>query len=51
MKRMCSTNINITNNHLSPKISEQKKDHDNMTFKIQVLYWDRHNNTYNKLTK
>ena len=40
-----STNINKTNNHLSPEfqITEHIEDH-NMTLEIQVLAWDRHKN-------
>jgi ribosomal protein S15P/S13E len=37
-----STNINKTNNHLSPHITEHKKDHDIMTLEIQVLVWNMH---------
>ena len=36
-----STNINKTNNHLSPQIIKNKKDYDiYMGLKIQVLVWD-----------
>jgi len=37
-----STNINKSNNQLSPQISEYKKDHICMTLEIQVLAWDKH---------
>jgi len=39
------TNINKMNNHLSPQLTEYKKDHDIfMTLEIHVLAWDRHKN-------
>ena len=38
-----STNINKTNNHLSPSLTKYKK-HDNLTMDILVLFWDRHKN-------
>jgi len=40
-----STNINKTNNYLSPQLTEQKnnkKRHRNMTLEIHALVWDRH---------
>jgi hypothetical protein len=37
-----STNINKTNNHLSPWTIDSKKDHNIMAFEIQVLASDRH---------
>ena len=39
-----STNINKTNNPISPQTIEHKKYHDIMAVEIQVLPWDRHNN-------
>ena len=36
------TNINKTNNRLSPQLIKHNKEHD--TFKIQVLAWDRQPN-------
>jgi hypothetical protein len=39
-----STNINKTNNHLSPWNVEHKNDHDGMRMEIKVLAWDRHKN-------
>jgi hypothetical protein len=38
-----STNINKTNNHLSPSLTKYKK-HDNLTMDILVMSWDRHKN-------
>ena len=37
------TNINKTNNHLSPQLTEHKKKR-HMTSEIQVFAWDRQKN-------
>ena len=37
-----STNINKTNNHLSSKITQKRRQH--VTLKIHILAWDKHNN-------
>jgi len=39
-----STNIDKTNNHLSPPLTEQKNKPRHMTLEIQVPAWNRHNN-------
>jgi hypothetical protein len=39
-----STNINKTNNHPSPQLTENKKRPRYKTLEIQVLAWDRHIN-------
>ena len=39
-----STNINKMNNHLSPSLTEHKKNPWNTTLEIQVFAWDRHKN-------
>ena len=39
-----STNINKTNDHLSPQLNEHKNIQQHMSYEIQVLTWDRHKN-------
>jgi hypothetical protein len=37
-----ATNINKTNTHISPQLTEHTKSPRHMKLKIQVVVWDRH---------